>query len=139
MKTTRRHFLQTSAVTGILAGSSHPHASGAAQIKSANDKIRIAQRLDDLGLSFIEGGWPGSNPKDVEFFAGTGGSPSIYFLLDNSGSMSRLPPNGAAFYLGSYSTPTNTQTISCNGNVIVSNNAALAIYSAVTNADGDYL
>jgi 2-isopropylmalate synthase len=35
---------------------------------SANDKVRIAQRLDDLGVDFIEGGWPGSNPKDAEFF-----------------------------------------------------------------------
>jgi 2-isopropylmalate synthase len=35
---------------------------------SSNDKVRIAQRLDDLGVAFIEGGWPGSNPKDVEFF-----------------------------------------------------------------------
>jgi 2-isopropylmalate synthase len=35
---------------------------------SANDKVRIAQRLDGLGVAFIEGGWPGSNPKDVEFF-----------------------------------------------------------------------
>jgi 2-isopropylmalate synthase len=35
---------------------------------SANDKIRIAQKLDDLGVAFIEGGWPGSNPKDAEFF-----------------------------------------------------------------------
>jgi len=35
---------------------------------SANDKVRVAQRLDDLGVTFIEGGWPGSNPKDVEFF-----------------------------------------------------------------------
>lgn len=35
---------------------------------SASDKVRIAQKLDDLGVSFIEGGWPGSNPKDVEFF-----------------------------------------------------------------------
>ena len=35
---------------------------------SGNDKIRIAQRLDELGVAFIEGGWPGSNPKDVEFF-----------------------------------------------------------------------
>jgi 2-isopropylmalate synthase len=33
-----------------------------------NDKLRIAQRLDELGVAFIEGGWPGSNPKDVEFF-----------------------------------------------------------------------
>lgn len=35
---------------------------------SGNDKIRIARRLDDLGVTFIEGGWPGSNPKDAEFF-----------------------------------------------------------------------
>jgi len=35
---------------------------------SANDKVRIAQKLDELGVAFIEGGWPGSNPKDVEFF-----------------------------------------------------------------------
>jgi len=35
---------------------------------SCNDKINIARRLDDLGIAFIEGGWPGSNPKDVEFF-----------------------------------------------------------------------
>jgi 2-isopropylmalate synthase len=35
---------------------------------SARDKIRIAQRLDEFGVHFIEGGWPGSNPKDVEFF-----------------------------------------------------------------------
>lgn len=36
---------------------------------SVNDKIRIAQKLDELGIDFIEGGWPGSNPKDNEFFA----------------------------------------------------------------------
>ena len=35
---------------------------------SCNDKVRIAQRLDEIGVDFIEGGWPGSNPKDVEFF-----------------------------------------------------------------------
>ncbi len=35
---------------------------------SSNDKVRIAQKLDDLGVAFIEGGWPGSNPKDVDFF-----------------------------------------------------------------------
>lgn len=35
---------------------------------SATDKIRIARRLDEFGMTFIEGGWPGSNPKDVEFF-----------------------------------------------------------------------
>src|SRR3990172_10929096 len=35
---------------------------------SAQDKLNIARRLDDLGVDFIEGGWPGSNPKDVDFF-----------------------------------------------------------------------
>lgn len=32
------------------------------------DKIRIAHRLDEMGIHYIEGGWPGSNPKDVTFF-----------------------------------------------------------------------
>ena len=35
---------------------------------SAEDKVKIAQRLDDFGVDYIEGGWPGSNPKDMEFF-----------------------------------------------------------------------
>jgi 2-isopropylmalate synthase len=33
-----------------------------------NDKVRIAQQLDELGIHYIEGGWPGSNPKDISFF-----------------------------------------------------------------------
>ncbi len=36
---------------------------------SVEDKIRIARRLDEFGMDYIEGGWPGSNPKDEEFFA----------------------------------------------------------------------
>ena len=35
---------------------------------SSADKIRIAERLDTFGVHYIEGGWPGSNPKDMEFF-----------------------------------------------------------------------
>ncbi len=35
---------------------------------SVVDKLKIAQKLDELGIHFIEGGMPGSNPKDVEFF-----------------------------------------------------------------------
>ncbi len=35
---------------------------------SAEDKLRIAERLDQFGVDYIEGGWPGSNPKDMEFF-----------------------------------------------------------------------
>jgi len=33
-----------------------------------NDKLRLAQVLDELGVDYIEGGWPGSNRKDEEFF-----------------------------------------------------------------------
>ncbi len=36
---------------------------------SVDDKLIIAQKLDDLGIDYIEGGWPGSNPRDKEFFA----------------------------------------------------------------------
>ncbi len=35
---------------------------------SVEDKLRIAQKLDELGIHYIEGGWPGSNPRDAEFF-----------------------------------------------------------------------
>ncbi|REK69717.1 citramalate synthase [Aeromicrobium endophyticum] len=35
---------------------------------SVQDKLHIARHLDDLGVGYIEGGWPGSNPKDTEFF-----------------------------------------------------------------------
>jgi 2-isopropylmalate synthase len=35
---------------------------------SAGDKVRIAEKLDAFGVEYIEGGWPGSNPKDLEFF-----------------------------------------------------------------------
>ncbi len=36
---------------------------------SLADKLRVARMLDEFGMPFIEGGWPGSNPKDIEFFA----------------------------------------------------------------------
>jgi len=35
---------------------------------SCEDKLRISRKLDDLGIHYIEGGWPGSNPKDIEYF-----------------------------------------------------------------------
>jgi 2-isopropylmalate synthase len=35
---------------------------------SVEDKLKIARLLDELGIRYIEGGWPGSNPKDAEFF-----------------------------------------------------------------------
>src|SRR5687768_17168823 len=39
---------------------------------TVEDKLRIAEQLDILGVQYIEGGWPGANPKDVEFFARAG-------------------------------------------------------------------
>lgn len=41
---------------------------------SVSDKLRIATLLDDLGVDFIEGGWPGANPNDTAFFAEAAGS-----------------------------------------------------------------
>jgi 2-isopropylmalate synthase len=38
-------------------------------VVSLADKIKIARRLDEFGFTYIEGGWPGSNPKDADFFA----------------------------------------------------------------------
>ena len=35
---------------------------------SVQDKIRVAEKLDAFGIDYIEGGFPGSNPKDAEFF-----------------------------------------------------------------------
>ncbi len=43
-------------------------AQGEAVSFSADDKLLIARKLDELGIDYIEGGWPGSNPKDKEFF-----------------------------------------------------------------------
>ncbi|MDC1152371.1 citramalate synthase [Nitrospinaceae bacterium] len=36
---------------------------------TVEDKIRIAQKLDEMGAHYIEGGWPGSNPRDIDFFS----------------------------------------------------------------------
>src|ERR1700737_5388304 len=44
-------------------------ARGPAVSFSSSDKLRIARTLDDLGFDYVEGGFPGSNPKDEEFFA----------------------------------------------------------------------
>jgi 2-isopropylmalate synthase len=43
-------------------------AQGEGVALSCDDKLRIARRLDEFGVDYIEGGWPGSNPKDMEFF-----------------------------------------------------------------------
>ena len=35
---------------------------------SVEDKLRITEKLDEIGIHYIEGGWPGSNPRDAEYF-----------------------------------------------------------------------
>jgi len=36
---------------------------------TVENKLRIAHRLDELGVHYVEGGWPGSNPRDIDFFS----------------------------------------------------------------------
>lgn len=56
---------------------------------SVADKVRIARRLDELGVDYIEGGWPGSNPKDVEFFDVLRRQPLAHARLASFGSTRR--------------------------------------------------
>ena len=56
---------------------------------SAEDKIRIARKLDGVGVHYIEGGWPGSNPKDVCFFELAQKVPFKYARITAFGSTRR--------------------------------------------------
>src|SRR6201995_805094 len=59
---------------------------------TVDDKLRIAEQLDHLGVHYIEGGWPGANPKDVEFFrrAAAGALPLSTSTLVAFGSTRRV-------------------------------------------------
>jgi len=61
---------------------------------SAEDKMNIARKLDDFGIPYIEGGWPGSNPKDARFFRMLKNSPLRQSRLSAFGSTRR--PDGKA-------------------------------------------
>jgi len=56
---------------------------------SVEDKLRIAMRLDDLGVHYIEGGFPGSNPKDLEFFERARGLKLAHATITAFGSTRR--------------------------------------------------
>jgi 2-isopropylmalate synthase len=56
---------------------------------SVTDKLRIAEHLDSFGVHFIEGGWPGSNPKDIEFFKEAKGKKFKHAKLAAFGSTRR--------------------------------------------------
>ena len=57
---------------------------------SAEDKVRVAQRLDELGVHYIEGGWPGANPKDIEFFRIMKGIPLKHATVVAFGSTRKI-------------------------------------------------
>ena len=57
---------------------------------SASDKVKIAARLDVFGIDTIEGGWPGSNPKDAEFFRRVRSHPPVYSRIAAFGSTRRV-------------------------------------------------
>ena len=56
---------------------------------SVLDKLRITERLDAFGIHYVEGGWPGSNPKDIEFFAQAGRRSFKHIRLAAFGSTRR--------------------------------------------------
>ena len=56
---------------------------------SLEDKVRIAQKLDELGIHYIEGGWPGSNPKDLQFFREIKSAPLSHAKIVAFGSTCR--------------------------------------------------
>lgn len=56
---------------------------------SVEDKIRIARALDELGIHYVEGGWPGSNPRDIEFFKHMAGEKTGNSRLVSFGSTRR--------------------------------------------------
>ena len=51
---------------------------------TVNDKLKIAEKLDHLGVHYIEGGWPGSNPKDKDFFKFFSRASHYFPLFDDS-------------------------------------------------------
>ncbi len=56
---------------------------------SVEDKVRVAKRLDGLGVHYIEGGFPGSNPRDIEFFKAMQGERLVHARLVSFGPTRR--------------------------------------------------
>jgi 2-isopropylmalate synthase len=56
---------------------------------SLQDKLKIARRLDELGFDYVEGGWPGSNPKDEQFFEAIRQAPLRHAKVTAFGSTRR--------------------------------------------------
>ena len=56
---------------------------------SVEDKLKITRKLDELGVTFIEGGWPGSNPKDIDYFGQVATLPLTHATIAAFGSTRR--------------------------------------------------
>src|SRR5512139_2622477 len=63
---------------------------------SVTDKLAVARHLDDLGVGFIEGGWPGANPKDTEFFRRAGSELDLRYAQLAAFGATRRPGAKAA-------------------------------------------
>ena len=64
---------------------------------SVEDKLRVARVVDDLGVAYLEGGWPGANPKDTEFFKrAVGGELQLRRAVLTAFGMTRRPRSDAA-------------------------------------------
>ena len=61
---------------------------------TVEDKLKVARELDRLGVAYIEGGWPGSNPKDIAFFERAAVEPWTHARIAAFGSTRRA--NGTA-------------------------------------------
>ena len=61
---------------------------------SVADKLTIARQLDGLGVGYIEGGWPGANPKDTEFFRRA--AVELDLQAREAGGVRRHPPGRAS-------------------------------------------
>ena len=57
---------------------------------SVEDKLKVARLLDELGVAYLEGGWPGSNPKDAEFFRRVAAEPLRHAKMAAFGSTRRV-------------------------------------------------
>ncbi|MFO7459241.1 MAG: citramalate synthase [Desulfatiglandales bacterium] len=80
---------------------------------SAEDKLRIARKLDEFGVQYVEGGWPGSNPKDARFFEMARSNPLKNACLTAFGSTCRprTRPEGDGNIQALLQTETQTVTI----------------------------
>jgi len=80
---------------------------------SVEDKIRIAKKLEELGIHYIEGGWPGSNPKDLQFFKQIQSVPLAHTKIVAFGSTCRagVSPENDANLQTLIEARTNTITI----------------------------